>query len=244
MRRVIVCPTDFLFQLFQGSGAPPGSQMGEAPLYIVGDARTRSRLARRGVEALAGALDDPAVYRRARLWPGSLILLLTGSPAPRPALDALLVGAPGCPVVSLAQGAGPPLLPQYPTVTTLLLPRLFREVLRPEMERACLRLKVERIRELAAGKERIGILLQDDPDPDALASGLALRALLGRTKPSAPLITFGRITRPENVAMVSALEIEVEHVTVDDLSRFDGLAMVDVQPSFCEEQLGDLLLVI
>jgi nanoRNase/pAp phosphatase (c-di-AMP/oligoRNAs hydrolase) len=244
MRRVIVCPTDFLFQLLHGSGNAVPSHLGEPPVYVVGDARTRSRLARREVEALAGSLDDPAVYRRARLSPGDLVLLLSGARAPEPILDALLEVAPGVPVLFLHQGAEAPLLPQYPTVTTLLLPRMFREVLRPEMERAYLRLKVERIRALAADKERIGILLQDDPDPDALASGLALRALLGRTKPSAPLITFGRITRPENVAMVSALEIEVEHVTVNDLHRFDGLAMVDVQPSFCEEQLGDLLLVI
>ncbi len=240
MRRVIVCPTDFLFQLFQGST----SQTGESPLFIVADPKTRSRLARRNAEAVSGPLDDPALYRRARLSPGDLVLLMTASRAPEPILDAIVEAAPGVPVLFLHQGAEPPVLPRYPTVTGLMLPRLVREVLRPEMERACLRLRVERLRELAAGKERIGILLQDDPDPDALASGLALRALLGRTRPSAPLITFGRITRPENAAMVRALEIEVEHVTVADLARFQALAMVDVQPSFCEETLPDLLIVI
>jgi nanoRNase/pAp phosphatase (c-di-AMP/oligoRNAs hydrolase) len=242
MRRVVVCPTDFLFQLLQGSGSP-ASHGGET-VYIVEDAKVRSRLARRGAEALAGDLDDPAVYRRAHLASADLVLLMAAPRAPEPILDALLAVAPGVPVLLLDQGAEPPLLPQYATVTTLTLPRLFREVLRPEMERAFLRLKVERIRELAAAKERIGILLQDDPDPDALASGLALRALLGRTKASAPLITFGGITRPENVAMVRALEMEVEHVTVADLGRFDALAMVDVQPSFCEEALPEILAVI
>lgn len=241
MRRVIVCPTDFLFQLLQG----PTSQMGEPPVFIVADPRTRGRLARRGAEALAGTLDDAALYRRARLSAGEDLVLLMAAPrAPEPILDAILEAAPGIPVLFLHQGAEPPVLPQYPTVTGLVLPRLFREALRPEMERACLRLKVERLRELAAGKERIGILLQDDPDPDALASGLALRALLGRTKPSAPLLTFGRITRPENVEMVRALEMEVEHVTAGDLGRFDALAMVDVQPSFCEEALPEPLIVI
>jgi len=44
--------------------------------------------------------------------------------------------------------------------------------------------------------------------------------------------------------MVRALEMEVEHVTVADLSRFDALAMVDVQPSFCEEALPEILVVI
>ncbi len=243
MRRVVVCPTDFLYQLLQGPTSPPGTAAGET-LYVVGDAKYRNRLHRRDADVLAGPLDDAAVYRRARLTPTDLVLLAPGARAPEPILDAILAAAPGAPVLLLQQGAEPPLLPDYPTVTTLLLPRLFREVLRPEMERACLRLRVERIRALAADKERIGILLQDDPDPDALASGLALRALLGRTKASAPLITFGKITRPENVAMVRALEMEVEHVTPADLGRFDALAMVDVQPSFCEEALPELLVLI
>jgi nanoRNase/pAp phosphatase (c-di-AMP/oligoRNAs hydrolase) len=241
MRRVVVCPTDFLFQLLQGTGPAP-----ETPetVYVVGDGRTRSRLARRGAQAVAGPPDDAGVYRRVHLSPSDLVVLMPGPRAPEPILDAIREVAPGVPVLLLSSGPEPELLPDYPTVTTLTLPPLFREVLRPAMERACLRLRAERVRHLAEGKERIGILLQDDPDPDALASGLALRALLGRTKPSAPLITFGGITRPENVAMVRALEIEVEHVTVGDLRRFDALAMVDVQPSFCEEALPEVLIVI
>jgi nanoRNase/pAp phosphatase (c-di-AMP/oligoRNAs hydrolase) len=244
MRRVIVCPTDFLFQLVHGGNGPAFQVSGDPPLFIVGDARTRSRLARRNVQALAGPLDDPAVYRRAHLRPTDLVILVTGPRAPEPILEAILEAAPDVPVLLLHQGPEPPLLPEYPTVTTLLLGRLFRELLRPEMDRACLRLKADRIRALLGARERIGILLQDDPDPDALASGLALRALLGRTKASAPLLTFGRITRPENVAMVLALEIEVEHITVADLARFDALAMVDVQPSFCEESLPEIAVVI
>ena len=51
------------------------------------------------------------------------------------------------------------------------------------------------------------------PDPDAIGSGLALRQVLGRNKQTAPLVTFGRVTRPENIAMVKLLEIEMEQVT-------------------------------
>jgi len=244
MRRVIVCPTDFLFHLHHGGDGQIAGPPGATPVFIVADARTRARLARRNVQALAGPLDDPAVYRRAHLAPGDLVLLMTAGRAPEPILDAILEAAPGVPILLLAEGPEPPLIPEYPTVTALVLSRLFRDVLRPQMNRACLRIKADRIRALLGDKERVGILLQDDPDPDALASGLALRALLARTRAAAPLITFGQITRPENVAMVLALEIEVEHVTAGDLSRFDALAMVDVQPSFCEEALPDLSVVI
>lgn len=244
MRRVIVCPTDFLFQLLYGPNGQSSVAQGEPPLFVVPHAKTRSGLARRGVEALAGPLDDPGVYRRAHLSPNDLVILMTARRGPEPILDAILEVAPGVPILLVRRGPESPSLPRYPTVTTLLLNRLFRDVLRPEMDRACLRIRVEQIRELLGDKERIGILLQDDPDPDALASGLALRALLGRTKPSAPLLTFGGITRPENAAMVRALEMEVEHVKVADLVRFDALAMVDAQPTFFEETLPEIAIVI
>jgi nanoRNase/pAp phosphatase (c-di-AMP/oligoRNAs hydrolase) len=80
------------------------------------------------------------------------------------------------------------------------------------------------------GAERVAILLQDDPDPDALGSGLALRQVLGRNKQTAPLVTFGRVTRPENIAMVKLLEIEMEFVTERTLRKFDRIAVVDLQP--------------
>jgi nanoRNase/pAp phosphatase (c-di-AMP/oligoRNAs hydrolase) len=125
-----------------------------------------------------------------------------------------------------------------------MLGRTMRNVLRPVMDRAVLRVRIEQMRHLLAGKDRVGILLQDDPDPDAMASGLALRSLLGRTRATAPLLSFGRVTRPENLAMVETLEIEVDHVTPEGLRAYDALAMVDIQPVFCEEALPEVAVVI
>ena len=72
---------------------------------------------------------------------------------------------------------------------------------------------VEQVKAHFEAAESVLILLQDDPDPDAIASGLALRQVLGRNKQTAPLGSFGRVTRPENIAMVKLLEIEIEKVT-------------------------------
>jgi nanoRNase/pAp phosphatase (c-di-AMP/oligoRNAs hydrolase) len=244
MRRVLVCPTDFLFRLFQGPSATSDSW-----LFLVPDSRTRSGLARDEATALAGPLDDPALYRRAHLTSSDLVVLMAPDrsrrgPSLARILETILEVAPEVPVLVVHQGPDPPTLPYHSNVTTVMLGRTMREVLRPEMDRALLRVRVEQMRRLLADKERVGILLQDDPDPDAMASGLALRALLGRTKPTAPLLSFGRVTRPENVAMVDALEIEVEQVTPDELRRYDALAMVDVQPTFCEEALPPVAVVI
>ena len=63
--------------------------------------------------------------------------------------------------------------------------------LRGEMEKAARRNALTTIRELFRGAERLLLLVQDDPDPDGLASALALRALLGRNRLTAiiPLST-------------------------------------------------------
>ena len=68
------------------------------------------------------------------------------------------------------------------------------------------------LKSLLVEREKIGILLQPDPDPDGIACGYALRALLGRKAPTAPLISFGQVQRPENQAMVSAIGIEIRTV--------------------------------
>ena len=59
--------------------------------------------------------------------------------------------------------------------------------------------RVVEIQELLGPREKVGILLQPDPDPDGIASGIALRAILNRKSTTAPLISFGEVKRPENL---------------------------------------------
>src|SRR5881392_3411530 len=88
--------------------------------------------------------------------------------------------------------------------------------------RASARSRVERLRSHFASADRVLIMMQDDPDPDAIASALALRTLLGRTKAAAPIARFsGRV-----------------------IDEYDMVAMVDTQPSFFEEAFGEVDLVI
>jgi nanoRNase/pAp phosphatase (c-di-AMP/oligoRNAs hydrolase) len=90
---------------------------------------------------------------------------------------------------------------------------------------------VAQIQRLFSQREKIAILLQPDPDPDGIACGFALRALLGRKSPTAPLVSFGEAKRPENVAMIQALRLEVRTIDLDQLEEFDAIALVDVQPN-------------
>ncbi len=91
--------------------------------------------------------------------------------------------------------------------------------------------RVKKIRDILDSGDKIALLLQPDPDPDGLASALALRTVLGRNKVSTPIVTFGKVTRPENLAMMRLLDIEVQTIKPEDLSTFDRVALLDTQPS-------------
>jgi nanoRNase/pAp phosphatase (c-di-AMP/oligoRNAs hydrolase) len=91
--------------------------------------------------------------------------------------------------------------------------------------------RVHAVREVLDPAENVALLLQPDPDPDGIASALALRQILRRNRATAPIVTFGKVTRPENVAMLDLLEIDLEIVAPEELGRFDRVALLDVQPN-------------
>jgi nanoRNase/pAp phosphatase (c-di-AMP/oligoRNAs hydrolase) len=92
--------------------------------------------------------------------------------------------------------------------------------------------------------DRVLILLHNDPDPDAMASGLALRNVLRRTKQTAVIGAQLGATRPENLRMQNLLDIQVEIITADHLAGFDRIAMVDVQPHYFGPEFHRVDLVI
>jgi len=234
MRYVLICPVDLLEHLVGGLALP-----GDAPVYLVERPSLRARLARRGAQALAGDLGDPDFYREA--WRGARGPAVVAAPPRRLTriVGALAASLPDVPVLAVTDDDRP-----VPGATAVPLASFGEQMIRPALERACVRAKVDRLRAHFEGAERVLILMQDDPDPDAIASALALKTLLGRSRASAPLCTFGTITRPENVAMCKILEIEVEEISPRALDQFDRVAMVDVQPSFLEERFDEVDLVI
>src|ERR1700739_1849076 len=92
--------------------------------------------------------------------------------------------------------------------------------------------KIKKLRALVSEGDRVAILLQDDPDPDAMSSAIALRTLLGRNKQTTPIFAFTPVTRPENLTMAHLLEIEVAPANSEELREYDKIAMVDVEPDY------------
>jgi nanoRNase/pAp phosphatase (c-di-AMP/oligoRNAs hydrolase) len=124
------------------------------------------------------------------------------------------------------------------------MPELLESNLRWHIRLAKTMRSVEIVKEHFEAAESVLILLQDDPDPDAIASGLALRQVLGRNKQTAPLGSYGRVTRPENIAMVKLLEIEIEKLTRHTIKNFDRIAVVDLQPPHLANPPKEVDLVI
>ncbi len=63
------------------------------------------------------------------------------------------------------------------------------------MDQALTRQKLEKLRTIVSEGDRVAILLQDDPDPDAMSSAIALRVLLGRNKLTTPIFAFTPVSR-------------------------------------------------
>jgi nanoRNase/pAp phosphatase (c-di-AMP/oligoRNAs hydrolase) len=116
------------------------------------------------------------------------------------------------------------------------------------LEREVGRLRtLERVQEVRARldpAENVALLVQPDPDPDGLASALALRQVLRRNKATAPVVTFGAVTRPENLAMLELLEIDLEVIRPADLARFERVALLDVQPNVLHADVDEVDVVI
>jgi len=132
----------------------------------------------------------------------------------------------------------------FPEVTTLTLAELTGPALLSELGRTVTRQRVQQYQRYLEDADRVLILTHNDPDPDAMASGLALRTILRRNKQTAVIACLEPVTRPENLRMVKLLDLKIETVTPEQLREFDRIALVDVQPHYFPGLLPDVDLVI
>ncbi|MFB6116974.1 DHH family phosphoesterase [Halosegnis sp.] len=74
----------------------------------------------------------------------------------------------------------------------------------------------------------LAVFAHDNPDPDAIASAVALRRLAERAGTPAEACYCGEISHQENRALVNLLDIDLTPLSGDpDLSRFGSVALVD-----------------
>jgi len=85
--------------------------------------------------------------------------------------------------------------------------------------------------EWSKGRGKVIIVVHDNPDPDCLASALALCHLFACKTGEVPLIAFsGMIGRSENLIMAKILEIPLVPLEIVNLSEYGVVCMLDTQP--------------
>ncbi len=91
---------------------------------------------------------------------------------------------------------------------------------------------LEKLYETAGGAGKLLILPHNDPDPDAIASAVALRHLLAERLGMESTIAYqGIIGRAENRALVRYLDHPLEPLIDAGLQPSSCLALIDTQPS-------------
>ena len=100
--------------------------------------------------------------------------------------------------------------------------------------------RLAELRRLAKGRRRVLILLQDNPDPDAIASAAALKLLLKELAGCDTVIAHdGVVGRAENRSMLRYLGLNLRPAADIALDKFDLIAMVDTQPVFANNPVED-----
>jgi nanoRNase/pAp phosphatase (c-di-AMP/oligoRNAs hydrolase) len=225
-RRIIVCDGAELARLWGRIGAGDD----EVLTWIPRENESRARPP--GFHTLQGGLHAEVIQKLDPKLGDEFALVSEETSFLRAAVSATSLAAPEAPALVLSDRVDTDEIPDHPCLRRTGLRSLIRDDIDEEFTHLSNLQRVVQLRALVEPREKIGILLQPDPDPDGIAGGYALRALLGRKSPTAPLISLGgEVKRPENRAMIQALGLDVRSVTPDQLEEFDGLALIDVQPT-------------
>jgi len=247
MRCLAVCQTELAVRMLEEVLLPNFEIE-----FLVESKPLAKRLHDSGLDVSAGDPRRTDSYIKADITPGTCVVVEDdGRHSLKRILDAIWnAGATLVYVLGVGVGAAhahkreEELKSQFPELNYLSLSELFGGPLLTEFSRSLTRLRVQQYQRFFADADKVVILLHNDPDPDAMASGLALRAVLKRTRQTAVIAALHGVTRPENQRMVNLLDIHIEIITPEDLANFDRVAMVDVQPHYFSGAIDRVDLVI
>jgi nanoRNase/pAp phosphatase (c-di-AMP/oligoRNAs hydrolase) len=244
MRALAICQDELVIRTLEDVLAP-GFELD----FLVESRPLARRLHDEGVPVTAGDLRKVDTYLRADLSPNTCVIVEDNGKRNLRKILTAIRDAGGTLIYVLRAGVRSDKEPEdyraeFPDITDIELSELVKPTLTSELNRALTRAKVQQYQRYFADADRVLILLHNDPDPDALASGLALRNILRRTKTTAIIGAMQGVTRPENLRMANLLDIQVEQIAPGSLGEFERIATVDVQPHYFPGLLDRVDLVI
>src|ERR1044072_2710296 len=186
MRCLAVCQDELVIRMLDEILLP-----GFEVEFIVESRPLARRLHDAGVTVTTGDPRRTDTWLKADIGPSTCVIIEdNGKRRPRKNLEA--VGGAGVTLVYVL-GIGPQSTgkreddfhAEFPDVAYLSMSQLFGGPLLTEFSRSLTRARVHQYQPYSSDPDGVLILLHNDPDPDALASGLALRNVRRRTKPTA-----------------------------------------------------------
>jgi nanoRNase/pAp phosphatase (c-di-AMP/oligoRNAs hydrolase) len=102
-------------------------------------------------------------------------------------------------------------------------------------------LNVFKLKSMVRENDTVAILMNGSPDPDAVASAMALREILNQTKPLAKCVFVATepVIRYQNAEFIREMKVEIQMLDKVDLKEFNLIAVVDAQPTFFGDKLGE-----
>src|SRR5205807_1566212 len=233
MRCLAVCQDELVIRMLDEILLP-----GFEVEFIVENRPLARRLHEAGVKVTAGDPRRTDTWLKADIGPSTCVIIEdNGKRSPKKILEAVR-DAGGTLVYVLGIGAessgkrAEEYHAEFPDVSYLSMSELFGGPLLTEFGRSLTKARVQQYQRYFSDADRVLIMLHNDPDPDAMASGLALRNILRRTRTMAIIGAVQGVTRPENLRMVNLLDIHVESIPLEAVKEYDRIAMVDVQPHY------------
>src|SRR5207249_8517363 len=206
MRCLAVCQDELVIRMLDEILLP-----GFEVEFIVENRPLARRLHEAGVRVTTGDPRRTDTWLKADIGPSTCVIIEdNGRRSPKRILEAVR-DAGGTLVYVLGLGAeatakrADEFHVDFPDVLHLSIAQLFGGPLLTEFGRSLTRARVQQYQRYFSDAERVLIMLHNEPDPDAMASGLALRNVLRRTKATAIIGAIQGVTRLENVRMVNLL---------------------------------------
>src|SRR6185436_12226258 len=186
MRCLAVCQDELVIRMLDEILLP-----GFEVEFIVENRLLARRLHEAGVHVITGDPRRTDTFVKADLGPSTCVIVEdNGRRSPKRIMEAVR-DAGGTLIYVLGIGAeatsrrADKFDADFPDASYLAMSELFGGPLVTEFARSLTRARVQQYQRYFSDADRVLIVLHNDPDPDAMASGLALRNILKRTKATA-----------------------------------------------------------
>ena len=101
-------------------------------------------------------------------------------------------------------------------------------------------LNFKKLMDMVRPDDSLVLLMQGSPDPDVIASAMALREIIQRTKglSKSVFVSTDPLIRQQNIEFASSMRLHIQLINHVDLNSYRLIALLDAQPSFLDDALN------